>query len=126
MDDLCPRTLQPKISPILLARLSSLGPKQKLRAIVVLNAPRSGSKSPGKRPDKNERQAVIKEMRLRSPRAIKRIDAILERFEGRRLSPSPTAVGTVVIETNPAGIFALSESEFVKAILQDQPVARVV
>lgn len=125
MDDLNAIRPQGKISPAVLARLARLGPKQRLRAIIVLHTPEAKSSS-GKRPTRGERQAVIDEIRKHAPQAIENIDAILTRFGGRRLSEHPTALSTIAVESTPAGIAALSESNYVKAILQDQPVSRVV
>ena len=126
MDDLNATRPQRKISPAVLARLTRLGPKQRLRAIIVLDTPEPTTGSSGRRPSRGERQAVIDEIRKRASQALKDIDDILTRFSGKRLSEYPTALGTIAVESTPAGIAALSESNYVKAILQDQPVSRVV
>ena len=125
MDDLHAISRQGKVSPDVLARLVRSGPGQRLRAIVLLNTPDSAQHPAGKRPNRNQRQARIDEIRDSASPALEEIDGILVRFDGRRLSAKPTILGTIAVETTPSGIAALSESAYVKAILQDQPVARV-
>jgi hypothetical protein len=124
MDELRTLPNRGKISPAVLARLARLQPTQKLRAIVVLNTREAIQGE--RRPSRNERQAIIDEIRSLASHALPKIDVILTRFDGRRLSEAPTALGTIAVESTPAGIAALSESEDVKAILQDQPVSRLV
>jgi len=64
-------------------------------------------------------------MRSSASAALGEIDEILKRFNGRRLSEQPSALGTLAVETTVAGISALTESDHVKAILDDQPIALV-
>jgi sorbitol-specific phosphotransferase system component IIA len=92
----------------------------------MLDTPEALLGKAGERRSRDERAAVIAQMRSRASQALKEIDAILARFDGRRLSEAPSALGTIAVESTPAGIAALSESDRVKAILQDQPVSRVV
>src|ERR1017187_7218457 len=125
MDDLHAIPRQGKISPNVLARLVRLSPNQRLRAIVLLNTPNPASGPSRKRPTRNQRQAVIDEMRDSASPALSEIDGILMRFDGRRLSQAPTALGTIAVESNPAGIAALSKSGYLKPTLEDQPVSRV-
>jgi hypothetical protein len=91
-----------------------------LRAVVLLNVEHSSE-----RPDRSKRQAAIGEIRDSASAALSEIDAILARFDGRRLSDAPTALGTIMVETSAEGMAALSKSQHVKAILQDQPITRV-
>ncbi len=121
--NLVPR--QTKISPALLAHLARLRPKQRLRAIVVLDTGEAGPRPSERRPTPAERQAAIIAIRNRASQALEDIDAILARFGGRRLSDGPSAVGTIAVESTSAGIAALSDSDYVKAILQDQPITRI-
>ena len=114
-----------KISPEFSARLARLRPKEKLRAAVLLNGAESNGKSVAARPTREERQAAIGKMRSSAGAALGDIDEILRRFNGRRLSAQPSALGTVAVETTAAGIAALTESDHVKAILEDQPIALV-
>ncbi len=126
MDDLNTIPIRRKIGPAVLARLAQSKPTQKVRAIVVLNTTRASAAPRGTRPTRNERRAAIDEVRNQASQALPRIDVILSRFGGRRLSDTPTALGTIAVESTPAGIAALCESDSVRAILQDQPISRVV
>ena len=54
------------------------------------------------------------------------IDRILGETGGMRLAEHPDALGSLPVETNPDGILALSASDAVKAILEDQPVQLVL
>jgi hypothetical protein len=125
MNDLHEVPHQNKISPAFSARLARLSAKQKLRAVIVIRTPVAAGRSAGRRTTREERQATIDEIRSSATPAIQEVDTILTRFGGQRLSEKPTALGTLTIETTPEGISALSQSEHVSAILEDQPVSRV-
>ncbi len=125
MDELNTISSHGKVSPALLASLAQLGPKQTLRAVIVLNTTPASLGTNGRRPNRDERQALIDKTRSSASQALPKIDAILIQFNGRRLSKTPTVLGTISIESTPAGIVALSQSDSVKAILQDQPASRV-
>jgi len=99
--------------------------KARLRAVVLLKTPSPTAGNGRNRPDRSKRQAAIDEIRSSASKGLAEIDEILTRYDGRRLSDTPTALGTVTVETTAEGIAALSESEHVKAVLQDQPVTRV-
>ena len=96
-----------------------------LHAVVLLKTPASATGNGGNRPDRSRRQAAIDEIRASASKALAAIDEILAQFDGRRISDAPTALGTIVVETNAEGIAALAKSEHVKAVMQDQPVSRV-
>ena len=114
-----------KISSAFSARLARLTPSERLRAVVLLRKPEPGGKSSGVRRSREERQTAISIMRSSASAALGEIDEILKRFNGRRLSEQPSALGTLAVETTVAGISALTESDHVKAILDDQPIALV-
>src|SRR5207253_8484433 len=99
-----------KISPAFSARQAWLKPNQKLHAVVMLRTLESLGRY-GKRPTPEQRQAAIDEIRSSAPQALRDIDSILSRFEGRRLSDKPTALGTIAIESTAAGIGALAASD---------------
>lgn len=126
MDELHALPSRRKISPAVLARLAKSKPTQKLRAIDLLNTMEPGVLLLGTSSNRNERQAIVDEVRSQASKALPKIDIILTRFDGRRLSETPPALGTIAIERTPAGIAALSESDYVNAILQDQPISGVV
>jgi hypothetical protein len=110
-----------KISNEFAARLRHFGPKEKVYAIVLLRTPGVEGAS-GRRQGRTARQERIDAVRGSAERALDDIDDILDRFEGKRLADSPDALGSVPVETTPAGIEALASSNWVKAILEDQSI----
>jgi hypothetical protein len=100
-------------------------PSRIVRAVILLNTTTSSEADGGKRPNRSRREATIDEIRRSASEALSVIDEILTRFDGRRLSDVPTALGTIAVETTGEGIAALAKSEHVKAVMQDQPVSRV-
>ena len=113
---------KPKLSPEFRARLDRLGSKQKVRAIVVLEAI-DASGSSGRRQSRAERKAALEAVRKSAGAALAQIDDTLEPFHGSRLSWNPNVLGSILVEANAAGIMALAESKYVKAILEDQPIS---
>ena len=113
-----------KISPVFDKRLASLPPDVPVRAILVLRA-HVQPNTPERRLTREERQARIQAMRRSAQASFATIDAILHRLGGSRLSDQPTALGTITVETNPVGIFALAETDEVQAIFEDQPLERI-
>jgi hypothetical protein len=126
MGDLQQSAHHGKLSPEFSSRLASLKPTQKLHAIVVLRTPALAGRPSRARPTREQRQATIGDIRNSATEALRAIDAVLRRFHGRRLSGQPTALGTVSVESTAAGISALIDSEHVRAIMEDQPIAPVV
>ena len=110
-----------KISPEFAARLASLGAQHKLRAIVMLH-PQTTSQESTRRLTRAERQAVIKTMRQAIAPTLDEIDRLLVQHDGKRLAQTVSAVGTIPIETTPAGVYALAALTCVKAILEDQRI----
>jgi hypothetical protein len=114
--------LSGKVGPEFASRLTRLRPGQKVRAVVLLNTPTAERKL-NTRPTREERQAVIESIRNSAPVALRYIDEILERFNGKRLTEQPSAIGALGVETTSAGISALAESPYIKAILEDQAIS---
>src|SRR5258708_1905782 len=112
--------LSAKISPHFRARLDGLGPKQKVRAIVLLTTPTG--RAPTRREARTNRRAIVESVRPATQAALPDIDEILHRFDGRRLKESSDALGSIPVETTPAGVRALAASDHVKTILEDQPI----
>lgn len=112
---------QSKISREFAARLGHLKSGQKVRVVVLLQPQRTGS-ALGQSRSQRARQEAITIVRQSSERALDAIDRILERFDGKRLADA-NALGSVLVETTPAGISALASSDYVRAILEDQPIS---
>ena len=112
---------KPKISAGFAVRLKRLEPSDRVQAIVLL---RTGDVNdpPGKRQSRAEREAAIEAMRSSAGEALAEIDEILERTNGRRFADAPDALGSIPVEATPVGIRALASSEWVKAIIEDQPI----
>lgn len=111
----------PKISREFGVRLGRLSPRDKVRAIVMLRAEGNGM-SRNRRPSRTERQTIAKQARQSAEAALPLIDQILERFDGHRLAEHPNAVGAIPVETTADGVIALADSDYVKAILEDQHI----
>ncbi len=112
-----------KISPVFSARLNRLGPDQKVGAILLLLVHGVKGNKGYRRTPSDIRQASINATRKSAAKALHDIDAILERFGGKRLAENPDALGSIHVETTPAGIRALAASDRIKAILEDQAIS---
>jgi len=112
-------TKKPKISAEFSARLSSMRPRQKVRAIVVLQKDDSRSNK-GRRQSPEERRAAIERSKKATERAISAVDRVLARHGGKRLDQTSTAVRTVSVRTTATGIRALARSRYVKSVMEDQ------
>jgi|SRR5882672_10997663 len=112
---------QSKISREFAARLERAKPKQKVRAIILLQAQQTRSAATHPR-SRLARQDAVSTIHQSSEQALGEIDRILTRFDGQRLA-DVNALGSVLIEAIPAGISALAESQHVRAILEDQPIS---
>src|SRR2546429_3701363 len=108
-----------KISPGFALRLEHLGPDEKVRAIVML---RNGTTktAPKRRRTLRARRALVKRTRQSVSDVLPAIDRILKRYQGKRLRSEIDALGAVPVITTTAGINALTHSEHVKAIFEDQ------
>ncbi|MHC4398516.1 MAG: hypothetical protein ACYTG0_02430 [Planctomycetota bacterium] len=111
-----------KISNPFRSRLSKLGPKETLRAIVRIRTPHHG-KSTGRRQSPKERQAMIAAIQTAAASALEELDRVLEEHGGKRLAESPNALGCIPIEATGGGLLAVAESDLVEAVLEDQPIS---
>lgn len=103
------------------SRLSRLAPDTVVQAVVVLNVGAVGGSVAG-RLGRGRRREVARSVRKAGAELLVQIDSILACHNGRRLCDSPTALGTVRVETTPAGIRALAQSDQVKSVLEDQRI----
>lgn len=110
-----------KISAEFAGRLAGLGPKDKVQAFVLLRTSGTSDRSSA-RQDRAERKAAVQAARKSAEQALTAIDGILKKHDGRRLARRPNALGSMPVETTPAGIKALASSKWVQAVLEDQPV----
>ena len=113
-----------KISPEFSARLKQVGPQQKVRAVVFLNN-NENPQSAGRRQSRVQREAMINQKRQSAEPALKVIDGILDRYDGKRLTENVNALGSISVETTVAGITALADTKHVKTILEDQSISIV-
>jgi hypothetical protein len=112
-----------KISAGMRARLDRMPRGAWVRAVVVLNTGASDRR--GRRQGPEEREAAVTRMKAAAAELLPQLDSVLSEGGGRRLSDSPDALGTVIVEAPPTAIRRLAESGYVKAILEDQPLVRV-
>jgi hypothetical protein len=113
---------QTKISSEFMARLDRLKSAEKVRAIVMLHTPDVES-SGSRRQNAEERGRAVAAVRKSAEAVLPKIDEILKRFGGRRLTDEVDALGTVSVEATRAGVSALAASDHVSVILEDQPVS---
>lgn len=121
-----------KISDGFAHRLAMLPPNQRVRA-VVLPAPymvtgvtdNRDSGRNGARVHGDERQAMVREARLRGEGACAELDAVLAKTGGERLSGGSNALGFIVVETTAAGISAIADLDWVGVVLEDQAIRPV-
>jgi hypothetical protein len=110
-----------KISNEFDTRLKRLRTKEKVRAIVLLNI-NNTDKSNEQRQSREKRLATVETVRKTGMQALGNIEEILSRFDGRLLTDYPDALGSIHVETTTSGIKALAESDWVKAIIEDQKI----
>jgi|SRR5215471_17836633 len=116
------RPVEAKISPQFAARLDMIKAGQKVRALVMLQVKKNKTITLG-RLSPSQRKAMLEDMNKGTNVALMDIDQILKRFDGKRLAPSADALGSIPVETTPEGLKALTTSNHVKAILEDQAIS---
>jgi hypothetical protein len=113
---------KPKISPEFARRLSRLAPSATVRAIVLLESGPVPATATG-RPSRAARRETAETMKTAASGALAEVDRLLERSGGRRLTPGPNLFGAILVEAPAAALFALTASEHVRALLEDQPLS---
>ena len=111
-----------KLSTQFAKRLSRLKPADTVRVMVLLRLP-DESAAPDRRQSRAKRQAALASLRSSAEAGVNAVDNILRSVGGQRLSASADALGSLAVETTPGGVNELSESEHVKAILEDQGIS---
>ena len=107
-----------KISAEFAARLDQSPPDQALRSIVLLETETGGGGR--KAPSREGRRAAVTAVKQSAKLALRRVDEVLERIGGHRLSAVPDALGSIRVEVTPEGIYRLAHLKEVKAVLEDQ------
>ncbi len=110
-----------KISPTFSARLARLGPREKIRALVLPAQPPLSDR------DENLSRAACREdaaasVAAQSDAVYTAIDSRLDADGGRRLSQNPNRLGFVLVEATAMALHRLAALECVSAILEDQPL----
>lgn len=111
----------PSVSREFAERLKGYKSDAMVRVAVVCDAP-ARSRATGRPNLRGRRQEIIRETRAAANTAIEKIDKVLDKYGGRRLTESADALGNIPVETTAAGIRALARIKNVKAILEDQPL----
>jgi hypothetical protein len=88
----------------------------------VLGVP-SQSKPRAVRMSRKNKGQAIRRLKKVATELLPEIDNILRRHHGKRLTEDVDALGTIYIETTPAGLFAVAECDKVKAVLEDQEIS---
>ena len=110
-----------KISDEFARRLAKLAPDETVRA-VVMPTPYFRNSAATRRLRGEERQAILREARQHTEASFQEIDEVLARTGGQRLSTTGNALGYILIETNAAGIDAVSSLDWVNAVMEDQAI----
>lgn len=113
-----------KISPEFDQRLKSLGPADRVQALLLLKVPGLGRRA-GARTSVAERAEVLGAIDAAGERAVPEIDRILKDHGGRRLAERANALGSLSVETTPSGLRAPAASGQVRAIIEDQLISLV-
>jgi hypothetical protein len=117
-----------KISDEFADRLAALPPEQNVRAVVMPASYLVNSGS-GTRVRGEERQAILRESRIRTQETFAEVDSVLAEVGGQRLTECGNALGFIVVETTPNGIIAIADLGWVGTVMEDQairPVHQVV
>ncbi|MCX7093033.1 MAG: hypothetical protein NTY50_06235 [Methylobacter sp.] len=111
-----------KISPEFEQHLAIRDPGSTVQAVLLISAP--SRKSPSSRQDRIAKRGEMRDrLQAAAELALFEIDQVLARFGGRRLADSVDALGSLPVETTPAGIRALANNSGVQAILENQKVS---
>ncbi len=113
-----------KISHEFAARLESRSQNEMVRAVVMLETERI-AKGTGRRALRTHRKELTEAAQRSVEAAADDIAEILERFGGHRLERKLDTLGSLAVETTPAGIKALTECPHVRAIVEDQPISLI-
>ncbi len=112
-----------KISFEFAKRIEGFGKHDLVRAIVTLAIPAAGTPDVA-RNRRARRNEVIAKRRDPSKTSLDALDAALALHGGKRLGGT-TLLGTVPVETTPAGIDALAALDSVRSIMEDQPITLI-
>jgi hypothetical protein len=93
-----------------------------VRVLLFLETPPLPAQASRQTPE--VRQDSVRSVKQFARRALSDIDRILADHGGTRLSRSPNALGSLTVETTAAGVSALARSQWVKSMVEDQPVER--
>lgn len=111
-----------KISPEFEQRLAAREPGSTVQAVLLIAAPLVGETSSSRLERVARRGEMREAIRAAAAAALPEIDRVLARFGGRRLADGVDVLGSLPVETTPAGIRALADASGVRAILENQAV----
>jgi hypothetical protein len=110
-----------KISRTFSEKLKRLEPDESVRAVILpVISPDSAAVRGSTRATR--RQAASKTIAAVMQAGFKQTDEQLAETGGQRLTDSPNKLGFIHIDAPAASIYALARQDWVKAILEDQPI----
>ncbi len=112
------------ISPQFAARLANMKSTEPMQVVVVLDVSR-GKPQGGARISVKRRKALAKKTRSIANSLLPAIDAVVEKFNGQRVSKSADSLGCIVIKLTPSGIRAVAALDDVRAVMEDQPILAI-
>ena len=113
-----------KISREFAARLEGRKSDEMVSAVVMLETEPTARRT-GRRALRAQRNMLTEAMQRSVEAAADDIAEVLEKFGGRRLEHRLDTLGSLAVETTPAGIQALSECPRVRTILEDQSLSLI-
>ena len=114
-----------KISRELAARLDRRKPDELMRAVVMLFIGRPATAT-GRRALRANREKLLDAREDAVRAALDDIEHVLHRHGGHRIPGTEIgALGSIAVETTPAGIRALAECPGVRTVLEDQTVSLI-
>ncbi len=113
-----------KISREFAARLEGRKSDEMVSAVVMLET-EPATRRTGRRALRTQRKMLTEAMQRSVEAAADDIAEVLEKFGGRRLEHQLDTLGSLAVETTPAGIKALSECPRVRARLEDQSISLI-
>jgi hypothetical protein len=109
------------IAETLRSKLRHARPNERLRVLVVLDL-REFPDFETRNRRGAQRKRIIAEAKSAADSALPDIASVLRKYGGTRLRESSDALGTIPVETTPAGVRALADMSAVQSILEDQPL----
>jgi hypothetical protein len=119
-----PSAQNAKVSPNLVSKIDLLPHGAIVRAILLIDNHDDLPSTSGNKM-RYPRRSLTAAVSRSQKGVLTKLDGILKQYGGQRLSERPNILGGIVVETTSAGVLALADSKYVRAIFEDQPIVHV-